>query len=166
MFGTESIGDIPMRHIAVLLYLSTTKRKERLESPQKIADALGLGSENTVVRAYSGLYSRGYVSIAKGAPMPDELPGRDAKILDVTRSGKRALRPFFRVVGIFGLIGFVVVSLLIGGHIGICVCRSPPVFRSISGGSHWVVLVRCHRLWNSNLLGVEDSEGLPKRPAV
>ncbi len=128
MFGTESIGDIPTRHLAVLLYLDTTKRKKRLESALRIADALGLGSENTVVKAYGVLYSRGYISIAKDAPRPAELPGRDARILEVTRSGKRALRPFFNVVGITGLVGFVAVSLVVGALLGYAYAGVFPYF--------------------------------------
>lgn len=118
MFGTESIGDLPTRHIAVLLYLASTKRKKRFESPQKVADALGLGSENTVALAYKALYNRGYVTLAKDAPKTNEPPGRDATVLEVTSSGKRALRPFFNVVGMSGLVTFVVLSLVIGSFLG------------------------------------------------
>ncbi len=128
LLGTESIGDIPTRHIAVLLYLATTKRRKRLESPQKVADALGLGSENTVVRAYDVLLNRGYLAIAKNATKPDEPPGRDARAFEVTTAGKMALKPFFNVVGVIGLLGFVGISFLVGGMFGYLYALLPPYF--------------------------------------
>jgi hypothetical protein len=126
IFGTESIGDIPTRHIAVLLYLATIKREQRLGSPQKIADFLGLGSENTVVRAYQFLWEKGYIAMAEDLPK-GEIP-RDARLLEVTRLGKKALRPLFNVVGIAGLLGFICLSLVIGGLFGYLYAGALPYF--------------------------------------
>jgi hypothetical protein len=116
LFGTVSIGTVPTRHIAVLLYLASTDRKER-GSLKEIGKTVGV-SENTVWLALRNVYRRGYVKPTGDAPLPDEPPGRDARLIEVTAEGRRALRPFFNVVGLPGLAGFVAVSLAVGGLIG------------------------------------------------
>ncbi len=116
LFGTVSIGTMPTRHIAVLLYLASTNRRDR-KNLAAIGDTLGV-SENTVWAALRNAYRRGYVKPTGDAPFPDEPPGRDARFIEVTAEGRRALRPFFNVVGLPGLAGFVAVSLAVGGLVG------------------------------------------------
>lgn len=116
LVGTISIGTLPTRHIAVLLYLASTDRKER-GSLKEVGKAMGV-SENTVWLALRNAYRRGYVKPVGDAPFPDEPPGRDAHFIEVTAEGRRALRPFFNVVGLTGLAGFFGVSLAVGGLIG------------------------------------------------
>jgi hypothetical protein len=116
LFGTVSIGTMPTRHIAVLLYLASTDRKER-GSLMEMGKAMGM-SENTVWLALRNAYRRGYVKPTADAPFPDEPPGRDARFIEVTAEGRRALRPFFNVVGLTGLAGFVAISLALGGLMG------------------------------------------------
>jgi hypothetical protein len=117
LFGTVSIGSMPTRHIAVLLYLASTERRERENSLKRLGDALGV-SENTVWAGLRNAYRRGYVEPTKDAPPPDEPPGRDPCFIEVTAEGRRALRPFFNVVGLFGLVSFIAISLGVGGLIG------------------------------------------------
>ena len=117
LFGTVSIGSIPTRHVAVLLYLVSTERKDREKSLKRLGGALGI-SENTVWAALRDAYRRGYLKPTEDAPPQDEPPGRDLCFVEVTPEGRKALRPFFNVVGLSGLVLFIAVSLLVGGLVG------------------------------------------------
>lgn len=125
LFGTERLGDIPTRHMAVFVYLASTKRKERHQSLKRLGDFLGI-SENTVLAALHNLYSRGYVKPANDVSRPDEPPGRDLQLIEITSEGRRALRPFFNVTGILGLVAFIAISLVIGGFLGYSYAISLP----------------------------------------
>ena len=108
---------MPTRHMAVLLYLASTKRKDREKSLKRLGGALGI-SENTVWAALRDAYGRGYVKPTEDAPPQAEPPGRDPCFVEVTPEGRKALRPFFNVVGPSGLVLFIAVSLLVGGLVG------------------------------------------------
>jgi predicted DNA-binding transcriptional regulator len=135
LLGTERLGDIPTRHMAVFVYLASTKRKDRHQSLKKLGDFLGI-SENTVWAALQNLYSRGYIKPATEAPPPDEPPGRDPGLVEVTSEGRRALKPFFNVIGVLGLFAFIAVSLVVGGFIGYAYAISLPY---LSGYAAFVV---------------------------
>lgn len=154
LFGTVSIGTVPTRHIAVLLYIASTERKDR-ENLERIAKTLGV-SENTVAAALQSAYRRGFVRPTRDAPAPDEPPGRDPRFIELTAEGRRAVRPFFNVVGLSGLVGFILVSLAVGGIIGYAYGVSLPflsqygaVIIAILAGTAIFYTFMTYQIWNT-----------------
>lgn len=117
VFGAEKVGDLTLNDLKVLLYLQTVK--DRHQSPERAAEYLGIGSENTVVKAFSVLRERGYVKLAKSAPaIAISTDVRDPRLFQVTAKGKRALRPFLGVVGLSGLITVAALTFAFGAILG------------------------------------------------
>ena len=117
--GRENISDWELNDIKVLLYLQTHKREDRLPSPEKLGDELGI-AEGTVPSAFDRLRRRGCL-----IPPPEAGKIRNPREVTVTWRGKRALRPFLSAFGY----GDVVVLTLLAFGLGVVVGVFYPIYQ-------------------------------------
>ncbi len=126
-FRVQRLGDLTLNWIKVLAYLESSKSGSREPSAEKLADELGLGSENVItVYAYPALRRKGYVRL-----LASNLPERDANSYELTPKGRKALGYFLNTFGFAEMGTMVVVSLIVGAVIGLmslAYLQNPPFF--------------------------------------
>ncbi len=114
-FRVQRLGDLTLNWIKVLAYLESSKSGSRESSAEKLANELGLGSENVItVYAYPTLRRKGYIR-----PLASNLPERDANSYELTPKGRKALGYFLNAFGFAEMGVMVVVSLVVGAVIGL-----------------------------------------------
>lgn len=115
----------------MLLYLHTHKKEDRLSSPEKLGQELGI-SEQTVTGAYDRLRRRGCIF-----PPPNAGKVRDPREFTVTWRGKRALRPLLNAIGY----GDVVILCFLASALGVAVGGFYPSSQLYPSYSHLVLLI-------------------------
>lgn len=126
-FRVQRLGDLTLNWIKVLAYLESSKSASRESSAKKLADELGLGSENVItVYAYPHLRREGYIRL-----LASNLPERDANSYELTPKGRKALGYFLNTFGFAEMGIAVVTSLIVGALIGLmslAYLQNPPFF--------------------------------------
>jgi len=111
LFRIQSVGDLTLNYVQILLYLESHKKGERPSSPEKLARELGI-AELTVVRAYESLLQRKFIAVGPDVPSSYQSEIRDPNEFTVTPLGRKALRPF---LGSFGFLEVALVGVLMLG---------------------------------------------------
>jgi hypothetical protein len=131
-FRVQRLGDLTLNWIKVLAYLESSKSGSREPSAEKLAEELGLGSENVItVYAYPALRRKAYIRLLAG-----NLPNRDANSYELTPKGKKAIGYFLNAFGFAEMGIMVVVSLIVGAVMGLMYLASlqSPSFFTIALG--------------------------------
>ncbi len=111
LFGIQTVGDLTLNYVQILLYFESHRKGERPSSPEKLAHELGI-AELTVVRAYESLLNHQYIAVAQHTPPSYRYEIRDPNEFVITPLGTKALRPF---LSSFGFIEVALVGVLMLG---------------------------------------------------
>jgi DNA-binding transcriptional regulator YhcF (GntR family) len=83
LFRIQSVGDLKLNYVQILLYLESHEKGERLSSPEKLARELGI-AELTVVRAYESLLQHKFIAAGPNVFFSPESDIRDPSEFEVT----------------------------------------------------------------------------------
>ena len=118
LFRIQSVGDLTLNYVQILLYIESHKKGERPSSPEKLARELGI-AELTVVRAYESLLQHKFIAAGPNVPSSYRSEIRDPNEFEVTPLGRKALRPFLSSFGFLEVALVGVLMLALGVMVGL-----------------------------------------------